>query len=524
MKLIPHQLMELNSPYIWSWSWFTHHVALAKQHGFNGIIVHLQEMMSLISPPSDSCFKKDVSNIILQQKNTINKLRRMSDYLQQNNMSFWIQGEAAPVDEILRLKYPEANFNVGLTSSFWSYFYEKTFSVIIENIPHFDGVILSLNALTFQFDSAPDGLHHAWKHLRHYGKKLILRNFIDTNWPRNQLASVLSHLSTDIRASLKATEFDYHPGFANNPMFSTLPNNKKWIEFDLWGIGYGWSALPCYLGDDIRDRIGWAKEVAGDSLEAITARVSWQYPPDLDVNNSINAINLSALNFANNVAPSRHNPIDIWLQEKNITFRNPYLREKFISLYPSSYSWMEKVLNIMGRRLHSQSLIPETLPQLLQLLHLDARSANWNQSWQPLFPQDEPETGESQKQLIYLEKEHYCFSALTAERFLLEYKKEIVAPSDFYDCMYAAWQNANIFSQMYAHITDAVCDALLTEHYQGLLSIQYSPTEHHRRLHLFAERLQKWCASPPGQSPDYLPLLLSAERMTSFADSLLNEF
>ncbi|TCW43266.1 hypothetical protein EDC53_11720 [Phytobacter diazotrophicus] len=42
MKRIAHQLMELNSTFIWHWPWLMQGVESAKQHGFTGIILHQQ--------------------------------------------------------------------------------------------------------------------------------------------------------------------------------------------------------------------------------------------------------------------------------------------------------------------------------------------------------------------------------------------------------------------------------------------------------------------------------------------------
>jgi hypothetical protein len=123
-------------------------------------------------------------------------------------------------------------------------------------------------------------LRQVWRQLRGAGKKLILRDFIDDSWPRQQLSGVLATLPHDVRASIKATELDYHPGFANHPHIVTLPDHKKWIEYDLFGIGYGWTALPCWLADEISGRLSWAIGATDNSVEAITCRVSWQWLPD----------------------------------------------------------------------------------------------------------------------------------------------------------------------------------------------------------------------------------------------------
>ncbi|WP_312952046.1 hypothetical protein [Superficieibacter sp.] len=516
MKRIPHQLIELNSTFIWHWPWFIQGVECAKQHGFTGIILHQQELFSILATPSPLSQRVNVENLIHQQHYALHYLKRVDRYLQENNLSFWLQGEAAPTDDIIRRKFPEFAFDENSTPDFWSHFYATIFTPLLTALPHLSGVILSLTTPTFQAESWQQALHHAWSLLRRHGKKLVLRDFIDESWPRQQLTGVLSALPADVRASIKATELDYHPGFANHPAIATLTGHKKWIEYDLFGIGYGWTLLPCYLADDIRGRLSWAISVAGDDIEAITSRISWQWLPDSRVMDSVNDINLPGLRVANQRTPD--SVFELWSEQHQLRFRTSQDRQRLAEVLQASYDWLCKTPNMLGRRLHYQSQIPASIAQAQQLLHMDTRSANWLQAWQPLMPVDDMALGLEQRQLIRLEKENACFLAARAVQSLRELLPRIACPNDTLERLLNAWRSAEIYSQMFAQVADAIADELWCDHYGDASLPADTLRQHQERLLRYADTLDRWLE--PSTAPPFLPLLISPQRLRGFACSL----
>ncbi|WP_318356136.1 hypothetical protein [Enterobacter sp.] len=515
MKRIPHQLMELNSTFIWHWPWFVQGVASAKQHGFTGIILHQQELLSILATPSPLSTRLNVENLIHQQNYAVQYLKRVSLYLQEQQLTFWLQGEAAPSDDIIKRKFPEFAFDEKSAPDFWPHFYATILTSLLPALPHFGGLILSLTTPSFQTSGWQQGLRQVWSMLRAQGKKLILRDFIDHSWPRQQLSSVLSQLPDDVRASIKATELDYHPGFANHPHIATLPGHKKWIEYDLWGTGYGWTILPCYLGDEISGRLSWALSVTDNEVEAITSRVTWQWLPDSRVTESANAINLTGLTAANQPSLS---VFDTWSEQHGLRFRQHADKQRLAALLHSSYDWLCKTPNLLGRRLHYQSQVPLSLAQAQQLLHMDTRSANWMQAYQPLMPADDRALGEEQRQLITLEKETACFLAAHAVQSLRELAPRIVCADDTLEVLLAAWRNAEIYSQMFSRVSAAVSDLTWGDHYGE--PVREVALRHQQVLLRYADTLARWVDAPPPGSPLFLPLLLSPERLSDFARSL----
>ncbi|MBG6246254.1 hypothetical protein CS369_18605 [Candidatus Symbiopectobacterium sp. 'North America'] len=132
------------------------------------------------------------------------------------------------------------------------------------------GLRLSLSTPTVHQKEWESALQRLYQGLRLRG----LRDYQDKAWPRQQLKMALDVLPNDVRASVKETELDYRPGFANNPTLTRLSGSRKWVEFDLWGIEYGWTLLPCCLLDELQKRLHWAFQTLDDELEAITARLS----------------------------------------------------------------------------------------------------------------------------------------------------------------------------------------------------------------------------------------------------------
>ena len=517
MKRIAHQLMELNSTFIWHWPWLMQGVESAKQHGFTGIILHQQELFSLLATPSPLSQKLNVENLIHQQHYALHYLKRVNQYLAANNLSFWLQGEAAPADDIIKRKFPEFAFDDKSTPDFWNHFYSTTLAPLLNELPHLSGIILSLTTPSFQTVEWQKSLRQVWRQLRGAGKKLILRDFIDDSWPRQQLSGVLATLPHDVRASIKATELDYHPGFANHPHIVTLPEHKKWIEYDLFGIGYGWTALPCWLADEISGRLSWAIGATDNSVEAITCRVSWQWLPDSRVMDSVNAINLLGLAAANQ---TQGHVFDDWVEQHGLRFRQPQDKTRLAALFHSSYDWLCKTPNLLGRRLHYQSQIPESLAQAQQLLHMDTRSANWLQAYQPLMPPDDRDLGGEQRQLIALEKQNACFLAANAVQTLRELLPRITCPDDSMETLLAAWRNADIYSQMFSRVTEVVTDVLWRDHYGDDALPARALEKHQQSLLGYADTLAAWVNNPPPGSPLFLPLLLRPQRLAAFAESL----
>ncbi|MBG6246255.1 hypothetical protein CS369_18610 [Candidatus Symbiopectobacterium sp. 'North America'] len=181
---------------------------------------------------------------------------------------------------------------------------------------------------------------------------------------------------------------------------------------------------------------------------------------------------------------------------------------------------MCKTPSLLGRLLQRHSRPPHDFEQALQLLHMDTRSANWSQSFQPLMPPDDEAVGEQQMQLIILEKQK--------SRFLAEYlraqvdKKLPAMPltDAFKHTLTASWERTFWYTRAYSHITHAFAPHLWIHKYGN------NPTQHeqlrqalHTLRHFIAE-LETWFSSAGTQNPYTFHLLLDPQRLLHLAASL----
>ncbi|CAK8737526.1 hypothetical protein SODG_001249 [Sodalis praecaptivus] len=250
-----------------------------------------------------------------------------------------------------------------------------------------------------------------YRQLRRQNKKLVLRDYTDDDWPRRQLQSTVARMPADVRASLKATAVDYRPGFANNPAIGAMGARKIWIDIDLWGIDYGWTLLPCLLIDELQGRLSWAQSVAGDRLETITARLDWEWIHNSPLQGSINEGNLYGLAriAGGETSVSAAQLLDEWLDSQGLRPGYTVQRQTVRQLFISSYDWMCRTPYLLGRVMHQHSQLPADIDTALRLLHSDARSANWRQSFQALFPRDDEQAGRAQRELLQLEQQQNAF-------------------------------------------------------------------------------------------------------------------
>ncbi len=522
MKRVPNLLLELNSQLIWRWDEFIECITQAEKLGYTGIIIHQQELLSILVSPSKNAIHAHNENLIHQQNYSLQYLKRISEYLSNKNLTFWLQGEAAPQDDIISKKFPEFNYEGSNAPNFWAMFYDSFLESIFNHIPKFDGIILSLTMPEFQPDYWQDALHHIWRRLRQQGKKLVLRDFIDTGWPRRQLPLVLSKLPDDVRASFKPTELDFHPGFTHHPHIEMVPNNKKWLEYDLWGTGYGWSYLPCFLADEIQQRIQWAMNLAGEGIEAITTRICWQWIPGRTTFDSVNIINVLGLKLFNSGVDDLTTQLEEeWLKMSHVKFSSSIDQQLFFNAIRSSYSWFISTPNILGRRLHYQSQIPQTLAHARQLMHMDTRSARWQLSYEPFLPTDDKLTGQKQRELVALEKEKAEFIANAEYQCLSAMAYSVSDPEGHFKQALSSWKIAQLYGRMFNAVSLATTEAIWFEQYSDHSRSRLLKQQN--ELLVLADNLDQFCQTRTAPDETALPLLLNSERLTHFANSLISD-
>ncbi|MFV0574505.1 MAG: hypothetical protein ACK5NC_03640 [Vibrio sp.] len=527
MKHVPHLLMELNSPFSWNWHWFCLCVDKAETLGYTGIIFHQQELISILAPMPEYGVQAESENLPHQKNYAWVYLKKVAQYLNQKNMSFWIQGESNPAVDVLHRKYIEYGSNA-MQKNFWSNFYNSIIDSVLIFCPTISGVIFSVTIPDIHTEHWYAALENTWKRLRQHGKKFVVRDFFDSDFPRRQLVTVMSKLPNDVRASCKATELNFHPGFANNPHLTMLPNHPKWIEYEAWGLGYGWSYVPCYLVDEIQQRLTWAMSLEGEGIEAIVTKVSWQWVPSHTALDSVNIVNLLGLKLINQSEPdhfSSHNDLALekaWLDFTQVQFSSRFAQDMFFASLKASHSWLLSIPNVLGRCLHYQSQIPENMKQAQQLIHMDTRSARRDQAFQLLFPVDDIDTGLNQKEQIQLEKEKSQFICRQQLHNLNTIRSSVIDPNGYFQQVIDSWEIAQVYGEMFQKVTLAATDFLWLEHYNDHSNLFLTLEQHHQALYQLADQLDDFCQDKTAPLYSALPLLLSSERLRSFADSLIS--
>lgn len=407
----PLLIMEINSPDIWRWSFVEYTVRQALRYGFQGIVIHQQSLLARLAAPSARCKPSELINLTLAQEHAILYLQRVGVYCQKHHLQLWLQGEATPDSQELKAKFPEFFLSENNNDAFIHHFFKAVIPHILSALPAVRGLRLSLSTPDVSNEQWKTSLKTLYQGIRQLGRQLILRDYQDKTWPRQMLRTTLDTLPSDVRASIKATELDYRPGFASNPNLLNIQPNRKWLELDLWGLEYGWTLLPCYLLEEIQQRLAWLNQHSGGSPEAITVRIDWEWLPNLTLSDSQNELNLFGL------APLVHEPdvdprqlVQRWLQQHAPAAARHTLHA-LGEMITTSHEWSCKTPTLLGRVLQCHSRLPADFEHALHLLHLDTRAANWSQSFQPLMPSDDRELGAQQCQLIELENQRSRFLA-----------------------------------------------------------------------------------------------------------------
>ncbi len=409
---VPQLLLEINSPDIWHWPFFLEMARVAREYRFQGIVINQQSLLAQLASPSPRCRPADIINLSLSRDHALRHLQKIGEYCERHHLQLWLQGEATPDCPSLKMKFPEFFLADNDLSAFIAWFFSESIPQILAVLPAVRGLRLSLATPEIADADWQASLMALYRGVRAAGRQLVLRDYRDTTWPRHMLRDALAGLPGDVRASLKATELDYRPGFAGNPNLLNLPTNHKWLELDLWGLDYGWSLLPCYLLEEFRQRLLWLSQYPGCYPEAITVRIDWEWLPGLPLSASVNALNLYGLSgVVQDLSLSPEHMVHQWLQHQAASPLPGAELGALSDILTTSYEWSCKTPNLLGRVLQCRSQLPLNLEHALSLLHMDTRNANWAQSFQPLLPGDDTALGLQQCELISLENERITFLA-----------------------------------------------------------------------------------------------------------------
>ncbi|MEL4867753.1 hypothetical protein AAEU41_02730 [Pantoea agglomerans] len=519
---IPLRLLEVNSSLIWHWPYLQSVIAVMIRDQFNGLIINQQNLLSLLVPPSKYC-QHGRENLLREHQEHLLYLQRVCRYCQASGIGVWLQGEALPRDGKIQEKYPEYALidNISADEIFWKNFYQLALFEALEQLPGIDGMIVNLHRHQPYKASWVSTIPFLYQTLRSLGKKMVLRDYMEDEAASWQLVNALQVLPPDVRVSIKAVAHGYRPGFVNNPLLTQLEGRVKWIEFDMWGLEYGWTLLPCYLLEEIQGRLSWVESMAGEELEAITGRLSWEWISNSSLINSVNSVNLHGLAmFGREIFMSEKQAFHCWLTD--MLERKVDLAELniFHQLYACSYEWMRKTPYILGHVLHHFSQVPVSYAQAVKQLQFHLLKSD-DYAATVLFPINDPNVGREQFQQLVLEKERAMFLAQDSRNRLFQIIHTIDMSDEKKELFKRVWDRVPYYTEMFNRVARSVAMKIMVDRYghqSGISSFQLN--NEINELRLLAIRISGWIDKEEQQQPHYLAMLFDPARLLSLAESL----
>lgn len=519
---VPLRLLEVNSTLIWDWPYLQSVIAVMVRDQFNGLVINQQNLFSLLVSPSKYC-QHGRENLLREHQEHLLYLQRLCRYCHTSGIRVWLQGEALPCDGRIQEKYPEYSLidNSNTDEIFWKNFYQHDLYEALEKLPDIDGVIVNLHRHQPYKANWVSTLPYLYKTLRTLGKKMVLRDYMEDDAASWQLVNALQVLPPDVRVSIKAVAQGYRPGFVNNPLLTQLEGRLKWIEFDMWGLEYGWTLLPCYLLEEIQGRLSWVESMAGEELEAITGRLNWEWISNSSLINSVNSVNLHGLAmFGREIFMTEKQAFHCWLTDMLEHKVGVAELNTFHQLYICSYKWMRKTPYILGHVLHHYSQVPENYVQAVRQLQLHVRKSD-GYALSPLFPVNNPDVGREQFQQLLLEKERALFLAQDSRNRLYHIIHSVAMSEEKKELFKRVWERVPCYTEMFNRVARSVAMKIMVDNYGHLSGISlFELTKEINELRLLATRLSEWIDKEEQQQPHYLAMLFDPARLISLADSL----
>lgn len=489
---------------------------------FNGLVINQQNLLSLLVSPSIYC-QHGRENLLRERQEHLLYLQRLCRYCRASGISVWLQGEALPRDGKIQEKYPEYALieNSSADEVFWKNFYQQDLFEALQQLSGIDGIIVNLPRHQPYKASWVTTIPYLYQTLRSLGKKMVLRDYMEDEAASWQLVNALQVLPPDVRVSIKAVAHGYRPGFVNNPLLTQLEGRIKWIEFDMWGLEYGWTLLPCYLLEEIQGRLSWVESMAGEHLEAITGRLSWEWISNSSLINSVNSVNLHGLAmFGREIFMSEKQAFHCWLTDMLEHKVGVAELNTFHQLYTCSYEWMRKTPYILGHVLHHYSQVPESYAQAVKQLQLHLRHSD-DYTMSVLFPMGDPDTGREQYQQLLLEKQRAIFLAQDSRNRLHQIIHSIAMSEEKRDLFKRVWERVPYYTEMFNGVARCVAMKMMLDRYGNQSGISlFELTKEINQLRLLAHRLSEWLDKEEQQQPHYLAMLFDPARLLSLAESL----
>jgi hypothetical protein len=314
---LPFRALELHGQGIWRRDRVGRALGFMQEHGLNALVLHESDLVHHVVYPR-SCFDPHAlwrdapsrrgENAIFNNRTYLDSVLAMAGAA---GVETWVNvKEIGFSDEVLALR-PELFKDGAICPSepFWSDYIAAKADELLGDFPGLSGIIVSFGSQESRASRAQNrcrcelcagqpleewyGRIIATMHepVARHGKRLAVRDFAYKPEDHRPLVAAMRKAPPDVVFCIKAMPHDFYVTFPDNPALGALPERTQWVEYDCLGQFFGWGIMPCFVLDDLAERVPrWRAKGAGGAI----LRIEWERINDLDALDNLAALNLIA--------------------------------------------------------------------------------------------------------------------------------------------------------------------------------------------------------------------------------------
>jgi hypothetical protein len=340
MMAYTFRALEMHGRRMWERARIVEALDFIVAHDMTALVLHESDLIQQITFPSRyfDPYAQWASAPTRRGENAIQNNRVYIDHIlhlaKSRGVEVWIEvKELAFPDEVLEARpHLIKNGVVCPSDPFWMEFIEHKTAELFDDFPLLAGMIVSPGSpegrasraqnkcmcevcagtsLTAWYGGIIAALHRP---TARHGKRLAIRDFAYKPADHEPLIEAIHHAPKDVIFCIKATPHDFYPTFPDNPAFGRT-DREQWIEYDTQGQFYGWGILPCFMHEDIVQRLvsAEARGITGGLF-----RTEWERVNDWWSLESLNVLNLyTAASYARGERESSQALCRRWLDAHN---------------------------------------------------------------------------------------------------------------------------------------------------------------------------------------------------------------
>ncbi|WP_316979572.1 hypothetical protein [Shumkonia mesophila] len=322
--------LEIHSSYAWDFDWVRKALAFIKDHGMTALVLHRNDIVDMLTYPATvfgrgQTFKNivdryrgthlDLYKYVAHGRSTPVQRRdymlRVIDLAARQGTEVWLENKELWFHDVFVEFNPQVFKNGTLCPSepAWWDFIRAKYTELFSDISGIDGIItapatresrLSISGHRCSCEicraMAPQDwyrnlLSAMYEPIHAAGKTLVVRDFVFDLKTQSEIAAVMEQQPEDVVIALKNTPHDYYPTFPDNPRIGKVGQHRQWVEFDTMAQYFGWGVGPSHMVDDMRYRMGVARD---HGIDGVLIRTDWEALESHSCFHTPNLLNLHA--------------------------------------------------------------------------------------------------------------------------------------------------------------------------------------------------------------------------------------